>query len=86
MCIDVLLSFNVLPTFIQESWGISEHLFNKDKITISIKTTGPQPMKSLNRIYCEYCNKEVLPGFLEKYKSGLGDDVSWQTLLIIGIH
>ena len=48
--------------------------------------TGANLPKSLNPIYCDYCQKNVLPGLIQKYMDSFDDEGSIPGLTVTGTY
>ena len=71
-------SFDVIPDQIK---SIEASTFSKENLSIELKNSGFNPPKSFHRIYCDYCESNILPKLIEKYKESLSEDQSLSNLI-----
>ena len=76
-------SFNVLPKEVQDEMAdlFDKDSFNSCDLTVSARNTGQKAPKAFYRVYCDFCEKEVLPEVITKFKSILGEDATFLDLV-----
>ena len=74
-------SFAAIPEEVRTECGLDAESFDKEKLRISISNSGPKMPKSFQRVYCEFCQTNILPHLLEAHKSSLGENKNLQNLI-----
>ena len=77
-------TFGVLPQVVKETFKITNENFDKSKFEVEViaTTSNKSKLLLLNRVYCSYCQLNVLPKLLEKYQEYIEDrDITLQDLL-----
>ena len=74
-------SFDMSPDEIKKKGEIKASTFNKENFLIQLKNSGVKPQKSFHRIYCNYCQSNIVPKLIEKYKESLSEDQSLSNLI-----
>ena len=76
------LSYNVLPSEVKKAINCDSNTFDKNDLVITIKNTGPQIPISFHAVFCDYCQTNTLPKFLDKYKDNLGELSNLSNLIV----
>ena len=76
------LSYNVLPSEVKKAINCDSNTFDKNDLVITIKHTGPQIPISFHAVFCDYCQTNTLPKFLDKYKDNLGELSNLSNLIV----
>ena len=65
--------FESLPNEVRDEFGLTKQNFSKEDLIISVENSGIKAPQDFNRVYCQFCETEVLPNILEKFKEQLGE-------------
>ena len=74
-------SFDVIPDEIKKKCETEASTFSKENLSIELQNSGVKPPKSFHWIYCDYCESNILPKLIEKYKESLSEDQSHSSLI-----
>ena len=55
--------------------GITAENFSKKKLKVEVSNTGEKPPARFNRLYCHYCEENILPKMLSKTKFEFAKDL-----------
>lgn len=69
------LNKNVLPVKVKEDHPqLTSEAYDKKEWAISVANTGTNKPEKYYRLYCQHCEKRLLPKLLEEYSDRLGEN------------
>ena len=60
---------------------VTKDSYHPTNVKLCVSNIGPQPACNYHCIYCNYCNKVLLPKLIEKHQKSLSDEPDLSNLI-----